>query len=142
MRNKIIKKETLFMALKYMISAAFCFFVDITLFTIFNIIIKRKIGSLSIIVSTIIARAISSVINYYINRNKVFNQQDGKIDKRSFNGFILLVITQMCVSFSAVYLIYNAIHINESIIKFLVECILFIVNFFIQKLLIFKKKEK
>ena len=66
---KIINKYKTF--IKYMFSAGISFFIDITLFTIFLFLLKNTIKdtSLSILVSTISARAISSFINYLINQN-------------------------------------------------------------------------
>ena len=132
-------KNEIFTGFKYLISAGLCFLVDITLFTIINHFLKTHISSYSIIVATILARIISSFLNYYINRNKVFNVKEGKLDKKSFTKYVTLVIVQMCVSFTSVFIIYNLTKFNETIIKFFVECILFCVNYFIQKLFIFKK---
>ena len=97
---------------------------------------------MAIILSTILARIISSLINYYLNRNKVFNsQEDKKMDKVTLIKYYLLVIIQMLVSSYSVSIIYSLTKINETLIKIPVECVLFVVNFFVQKLFIFNKEK-
>ena len=125
--------------IKYTFSAGFCFLIDLGLFSLLNHFLKKSVGSTSIIISTIIARVFSTIINYNINKNRVFNASDVN-NKIAFFKYISLVIFQMTISFTSVFIIYNLIKINESVIKFFVECILFVINYFIQKHLIFKKK--
>ena len=69
---KLIKQYQTF--IKYMISAGISFILDLGLFTLFNILLKTNLSSKSILVATILARAISSFINYLLNRNRVFKQ--------------------------------------------------------------------
>ena len=135
---KIIDKYKTF--IKYMFSAGISFFIDITLFTIFLFLLKNTIKdtSLSILVSTISARAISSFINYLINRNSVFETStDKKVDKRTIIKYYVLVVIQACASSILVGLLHSAINIHPTFIKVPVECLIFLVNFFIQKYFIF-----
>lgn len=130
---ELIKKyETL---LKYLLIAILSFLIDITIFTIFNSIldIKHKI-----IIATIIARIISSLFNYYFNRNKVFKSNESKI--KTFFEYYGLVIIQMLVSAFLVENLYKVVTINASFIKAPVELFLFICNYLIQKVFIFKKR--
>jgi len=138
--KNLIKKYSTF--LKYILSAGISFLIDLSLFTVFNLIFRRLLGNYSIICATILARIISSLINYRINRNTVFKKDEGssKMDKQSFIKYITLVIVQMFTSSLLVYALYNALKINEILIKVPVECALFIVNYFVQKLFIFNKK--
>ena len=123
---------------KYLISGGLCFLIDILLFTIFNFFLGNN--PKHIIYSTIFARIISSVINYLLNRNRVFKKNDDKkIDKFTFVKYFLLVIIQMLVSAHSVNYLYSALNINESIIKIIVDGLLCIINFFIQKKLIFSE---
>ena len=138
--KKIINKYYTF--IKYLFSAGICLLLDLTLFTIFNYLLKDRLDMLSITFSTILARIISSSINYFLNRNKVFKADDNKFDSTTFIEYVLLVITQMTVSAVSVTLIYKQIHFNETIIKFVVEVILFMVNFIVQRFFIFNKEYK
>ena len=134
----IINKYKTF--IKYIFSAGISFFIDITLFTIFLFLLKNTIRdtSLSILVATISARAISSFINYLINKNRVFETStDKKVDKRTIIKYYILVVIQACASSVLVGLFHSIINIHPTFIKIPVECIIFIVNFFIQKYFIF-----
>ena len=143
MIKKLINKYQVF--LKYLVSAGFCFALDLVLFYIFNSIFKVHFPATAIVLATVSARIITSVINYMLNRNKVLKNNDGVFDKVTFVKYVCLVVIQATVSFTAVTLIYQSTHFNETLIKIPVDVIIFIINFFVQKFLIFnkdKKKEK
>lgn len=135
MINKVVellKKHKTF--IKYLFVAGISFVIDIVLFTLFNNILKFNS---KIVVSTIIARVISSFINYLLNRDRVFKSDEKKL-KTAIKYYILVVI-QMFVSAFLVNNLYKLININATFIKMPVELILFICNYLIQKLLIFKR---
>ena len=72
MKNKIkelIKKYDMF--LKYIFVAIISFLIDITLFYLLELMLIGKI-----IIATIIARVISSFINYLLNKNRVFKSEE------------------------------------------------------------------
>ena len=126
---------------KYIASAGISFLIDYSLFSLFAYFLKSSIGSKGIILATVFARVISSVINYLLNKNKVFNSNKNKaFDKETFIKYALLVVFQMMMSAFIVYSLYNMTGVDEKIIKPPVEGILFIVNYFVQKKYIFKKK--
>lgn len=128
--KKTYKKYETF--LKYIFVAGISFVIDILFFNIFNNLI-----SLSIIISTICARVISSFINYLLNRDKVFKSDENKL--KTVIKYYILVIIQMSVSAIFVDNLYKLVKINPTIIKIPVEFTLFICNYIIQKVLIFKK---
>ena len=114
----IINKYKTF--IKYIFSAGISFFIDITLFTIFLFLLKNTIRdtSLSILVATISARAISSFINYLINKNRVFETStDKKVDKRTIIKYYILVVIQACASSVLVGLFHSIINIHPTFIK-------------------------
>lgn len=118
---------------KYIIVSILSFLTDIFLFKIF-LIFKN-----SILLSTIIARIISSILNYILNRNKVFKSYN----KTSFFKYYTLVFIQMFISGISVSLLNNIL-INKSILtlKIIVDIIIFIVNYYIQREWVFKKGER
>ena len=119
------------MFLKYISVAIISFLIDISFFKLFLIIFNNNI-----ILSTILARIISSFINYLLNRNKVFNSKE-----KVFNTIIKyygLVVIQMLVSAFVVDNLYKLITINPVYIKVPVELFIFICNYLIQKIFIFK----
>lgn len=139
--KKLIKKYETF--IKYIFSAGVSFLIDLTLFKIFVVLLNLVEFKYSIILGTIIARIISSFINYRINRNTVFKAgKDGsKMDKASLIKYVALVIIQMFVSAFSVNYLYSLLEIEEVLIKIPVEGTLFIINFFVQKLFIFNNKK-
>ena len=138
--KKIIDKYNTI--IKYILSAGFCFVIDLLLFTIFNHIFKGIVKP-SIILATILARIMSSFINYLLNRNRVFNYNaSDTIDTASLSKYITLVIIQMLVSSLAVTYIYNKTLFNESLIKIPVDICIFVVNYIIQKKFIFNNQKK
>lgn len=130
--QQLIKKYEMF--IKYILVAGISFLIDIVLFTIFNKIFNFNF---KIILATILARVVSSFVNYLLNRDKVFKSDENKI-KTAVKYYILVVI-QMFVSAFLVDNLYKLININATLIKVPVELFLFICNYIIQKVFIFKR---
>ncbi len=116
--------------LKYIIASISSFVIDILLFALFNKII---LGDYHIILATIFARIISSLVNYMFNARMVFKKQN----KSSIYKYFLLVIVQMLVSAFTVNYLFKLLPINTVVIKLIVDIIIFIVNFVIQREFIF-----
>ncbi len=136
---EIIKNKMVF--IKYLFSSGISFVLDLTLFTIFKFILKNNFGAY-ILFATIIARVISSFINYLLNRNAVFkSDKKGSTDKESLIKYYALVIIQMFVSGTLVTILHDNINIDETIIKIPVEVVLFVINFFVQKVFIFNNNK-
>ena len=115
--------------IKYLFSSGTSFVLDLLLFTIFNYFFK------SIFLATVFARVISSLYNYFINSRFVFKNYH----KKSIYGYYLLVLIQMIVSSSVVSVVSSILSfVNDTFIKFFVDIIIFVVNYFIQKKVIFK----
>ena len=128
-----MKKEIKIM-LKYILSSLSSFLIDIGLFSIINFFLLF-LGDMSIIIATIIARIISSLYNYFINSRVVFNSYS----KSSIYKYYILVIIQMFMSALIVYSLNKVFtNINNSIIKIIVDTLIFIINYYIQKKIIFK----
>lgn len=144
MANKtieLLKKQIVF--IMYTISAGISFVLDLTLFTIFNKLLSPAMGESSILLSTLIARIISSFINYLMNRNKVFSNNSSNLyDAKTLIKYYILVAIQLCVSALSVYLIHQVVNTDATLIKIPVDIIIFIINYFIQKYLIFKESEE
>jgi len=96
-----------------------------------------KIGDTSIFFATVCARIISSFLNYLMNRNAVFKNVDRgkKTDKKTLVKYYILVVVQMCVSSVLVFGIHKVTLINETIVKIPVDVFIFMVNYFVQKVI-------
>jgi len=117
--------------IKYILSSSSCFIVDYTLYVVFNIFSK------SIILSNILARIVSSILNYNINKKIVFKSKR-KTYKSAFEYFLLVFIILFLNTLGLKLLIsYN---INKYLAKIIIELILTIISFIVQKIIIFKEK--
>lgn len=125
-------KEEIIRIIKYLFSAGSSFILDNVLFNIFIFFIGP--GVISIYICTTLARIISSIYNYFINSRVVFKNKD----KKTIIGYFILVVVQMIVSATLVSLIDKYISIATGIIKLAVDIVIFVVNYIIQKEVIFK----
>ena len=119
----------------YIISSASSFIIDIILFTIFLSFINN------ILIAGYLARAISSICNYLINKYFVFKTNDSNSKKNTLFGYFVLVIINITISNILVSLINKQSGINPSIIKVVIDCLIFISNYYIQKYIIFKNNK-
>lgn len=120
----------------YAITSCLSCVIDLVLFTIFC----KALANLDeyILVSTIIARVISATFNFTINYKKVFGSNDS-VPKTASKYAILAVIQMLCSG----YLVKGGVmltHISETIVKIIVDTILFFISYKVQQKLIFKKK--
>lgn len=125
-------KDEIIRIIKYLFSAGSSFILDNVLFNIFIFFIGP--GVISIYICTTLARIISSIYNYFINSRVVFKNKD----KKTIIGYFILVVVQMIVSATLVSLIDKYISIATGIIKLIVDIVIFVVNYIIQKEVIFK----
>ena len=115
---------------KFILAGLSSFILDYLLFYIFSLIIG---GTNSILYSTICARVLSSIYNFLVNSNVVFKNRNSS----SLIKYACLCIIQMFVSGLAVEYIVKLTHISSMVIKLIVDIVLFIVNFVIQRTFIF-----
>lgn len=136
---KKIDKEEIIRIIKYLFSAGSSFFLDLLLFTLFKYVLSKILhieDTIIIFIATALARVLSSFYNYIINSRFVFKNKD----KKTIIGYYLLVIIQMIISATVVSIIDKLLNVNTTIIKFFIDIIIFIVNYIVQKEVIFKKK--
>lgn len=117
--------------LKFIISSFSSFFVDIISFVIFTKLFILIIPNYFIFMATIGSRIVSSAFNYIVNRKAVFafkSYQGNTVAK-----YYILSIIQMCISALGVSLLYSKFHQGEVIIKMIVDSLLFITSFRVQR---------
>lgn len=121
--------------LLYGISGAASFGLDIGLYWIFIQLLRDEAPELFIIFATVAARILSSLFNYYVNRNKVFKQGS----RQSFLRYYLLAGFIMLVSAASVHLLYAEwLGRGEIVLKILVDTVLFIFGFVAQRAWVFR----
>ncbi len=122
--------------IKYIVVALSSFFIDILLFSLFLTAYDNIGIASSIVFSTLTARIISALYNYLINAKLVFK----KMNKTSLIKYGLLVICQMFVSAFIVSYMCKHVFISPVILKIIIDAIIFVINFIIQREFIFKRK--
>lgn len=121
--------------IKYILASLSSFAIDIILFALLKSVLDVKY---SILLATIIARIISSLYNYFVNAKLVFK----KATKSSIIKYYSLVVIQMFISGICVSLLDSHMKMDTTMIKLLVDVIIFIVNFVIQREWVFKEKDR
>lgn len=127
---------------KFIGSSLASFLVDFLIFTILNLLIGDSMEDTTrIAVATVGARVVSSIFNYTLNRKVVF-KSDADV-KKSLVKYFLLAICQVTVSFLLVDLIAEkwlglGASLLESIIKMIVDLVLFLISYQIQQRWVFR----
>lgn len=121
---------------------------DLAIFTIVTVLLKdtKDLGFLAIFgtvfIATFSARVCSSILNYILNRNLVFNKEGGL--GRSIWRYVLVAGSKMFLSASFVSLfayIFSAGKLLKTVIKIIVDGVLFVLGFIVQKIWVFKPKD-
>ena len=113
---------------KFIFSSISSFVVDYIFYTLLNIFTGN------LVLSNIVARVFSSLYNYTINRNIVF--KDKKNIAKTMIKYYILAACILAVNTLA--LLGLTIFINKYVAKVIVEVILFIISYFVQKRFIFR----
>ncbi|MCR4689146.1 MAG: bifunctional glycosyltransferase family 2/GtrA family protein [Saccharofermentans sp.] len=121
--------------LKYSIASLLSAAIDLGLFHLFaNLLSGAALGE-QVYIATIGARIISSLFNYTVNKNVVFGGGKGK---GTIVKYYILCVIQMCLSAALVWLLSTVIGIPKVVIKAIVDTVLFLISFRVQKKWIFK----
>ena len=117
-----------------------CFLVDILLFTgLLHVAFTALSDNQAIWWATVVARVLSSLLNFALNRRVVFASH------RSLGGtlwrYYALCVVQMSLSAGLVMLLNGCLLLPESLAKCLVDGLLFFVSFRVQQCWVFNKKE-
>ena len=95
----------------------------------------------SLFLSVVLARLISSIFNYSINKILVFNAK-GVSNMQSAPKYFGLVTVNMFLNYSLLYFLTTVLFIPSVISKLLTELTLFVISYTVQNKLIFKRGQK
>lgn len=130
--------------LKYIFGSLASFLIDMGIFTAMQYIIGSRVStSINILTATVSARAVSSLFNFFYNRNAVFESEESI--GRTMARYYILCVCQMGISYGIVNLLAlmtGASKILTSVIKLLVDTLLFILSFQIQRRWVFTAKNE
>ena len=119
----------------YMLSSGITVLVDFGIFTAATQLFGASIG-----LATALGRAFAAIVNFTINRQAVF-KSDGKIFVQ-FLKYITLVVVSGTISAFCVKYLETYFSGNLTLTKAIVETVLFVFNYLVQRLLIFRAPKK
>ncbi len=132
----------LFRFIKYVISSCASAGIDLLVFLLFHFLLVGVLGEIATVVSTVLARAISSFVNFNINKSIVFSSK-GCYGWTMVRYYILCVL-QLSVSAGLVWLLGRLFGTSESllltVIKAVVDTCLFFISYRIQRKWVFRDK--
>lgn len=135
----ILKDSDFLNIILFGLSAILSFIIDFSLLLLLKkITCNLDSESISLLISVVGARIISSLFNFTFNRNVVFKNNNTLL--KSLAQYYILVVFVIIANYLLLNLLTVKLNFNLIISKILVEVILFISNYIIQKLFIFKKK--
>lgn len=122
---------------KFLISSILSAAIDFVLLIIFQHIFEN------LLISVISSRSISSIFNFILNKNYVFNKKENKNAIKMAGKYFSLVIVIMIFNYLILNVLNTVIGINLVISKIITEIILYSFSFIAQKRVVFKnRKEK
>ena len=137
---------------RFVFSSFSSFLVDIVMFTMLCWVLRLTAPELQaayvpylhmsvvILIATACARLLSSLWNYLLNRRLVFqNRESGAA---TFVKYYALAVVIVLLSAQGVSLVTLWTGWNGTVVKILMDMLLFLVSFSVQKHWVFKKREK
>lgn len=121
---------------KFMCSSFSSIICDYALFILLGIIFDFLPHAFSLLIATVVARLISSFINFSLNRKLVFKNETKF--KKSIIKYYILVATNILLSYIGIYLLTTNLNFNEVVAKMLMDVVLFMFSFKIQIKWVFK----
>lgn len=126
--------------LKFILSSFAAFIVDFSAL----FLIRSQLGAMeearSLLLSVVGARVISSTFNFMVNRKLVFNSRE-KASTSAWRYFLLAAVILLC-NYLLMHLFSLTIGLPLVASKLLVEGLLFLASYIIQKKLVFKSNDK
>ena len=126
---------------KFIFSSLFSSVVDYVLFFLLVQLLRERLAISYILVATIAARAVSSALNFLINKKLVFKSRASTA--KSVGRYTIVAV---CIMLCSAVLVTAFQHLvggkYELIIKLIVDGVLFVLSFFLQREFVFKKKKQ
>ncbi|MBQ7599776.1 MAG: GtrA family protein [Clostridia bacterium] len=127
--------------LKYALSSFSCFLFDYVLTLTFSVLLRSVSPDLYREIAVLISWVISSGTNFFINRRFVFHARNN-LAKALGEYYGLATVMFIIKNYGALEFFMRVLNINIAIAKPICELAFFIVNFFIQKKIIFRKRKE
>lgn len=126
---------------KFMLSSGTSFIIDYGIYALLVFLIGEKLErGLRLLIATVLARAVSSMCNYTMNKKAVFKSNASV--GRSLVRYYTLCVFQTAASYGLVYLLSSLCRAGsflEVVLKLVVDVVLFVISFQIQHRWVFKE---
>ena len=131
--------------LLYALSSIVGAIADLLVFYLVRRLLEGRMeDAAAVLAATVIARAVSSFLNFNLNKQMVFHGQDGY--GKTLLRYYCLAVPQMLISAGLVALLSRLAETGASVlttaIKFCVDILLFFISFRIQQSWVFKGKKR
>ncbi len=129
--------------IKYAANSLASAIVDILAFYLLGQFVFAGGGKIAVLLSTVTARVISSVVNFALNRKYVFDSHSNVL--KTFFKYVCLAVPIMLISWISVYGLSKAMDFDQlgrTLWKAVVDTILFVVSFRVQRRWVFAEKSK
>jgi len=124
--------------LRFVCSSLLCAVADVLLFTLFlHTLFARSSPDAAVLWATVLARVLSSILNFAINRRVVFRSERSVAS--TLWRYYALCVCQMLAS-ALLVMALNVLPIAEPLIKCVVDGVLFLVSYRIQRRFVFGKR--
>lgn len=126
--------------MKFAASSIIGFLVDFGLYTLLTYIFPEDMA-LRIIIANVIARVAAALVNFTINMLFVFKLKRGKTLKYATKYFILAGVN-MVLNTALLALLVDVCGMHHIVTKLIVEFVLFVASYIIQKFIVFRTKRQ
>lgn len=124
--------------IRYFLSSFFSFLIDLSLFTVILSFLKDT-NFQTITIASYSARFISSLFNYFINRVFVFKNDTSNTVYSLIKYYGLVVIQIFLSSFMVSFIHPYFLSTSPTLLKVMIDLLLFLLSFYIQKKWVFKR---
>lgn len=125
--------------LRYSISGLLSFVIDITLFSLLvKVIFQAMPVEWALLYGTVLARICSSLFNYTLNRNVTFKNHENV--RKTMLKYYTLCALQAFLSWLLVTVMFSKLQWDTTILKMIVDAILFFFSFQVQRTWVFREE--
>ena len=134
-----MSKDKVKIFLKTSLSSIISSGVDLSVFYFLSTVFEREY--FYVVLATVIARLFSGTVNFLINKFYAF-QSTGRVKVELVSYTILFIIKMILSSLIVAYLSTTFTETSETLIKIIVDVILFFASFYIQDKYIFNENRR
>lgn len=122
--------------IRFSFSSLICFGIDFTMLFVFQLLTNGLPYGVSLLISVICARAVSSIVNFLLNRHVVF--QTGS--RYAAAKYYALALCIMALNYTLLYCFSSLLTVPLFWSKLIAEILLFMLSYVVQKKWIFTKE--